>query len=757
MGGMLAPSNVISGSVLSPSPNLSNAAQSGLYSASGGTGIGTAFASANYQLISGYGYTLGPIISQPVNMTQVAGSPFVSSDYPNGVAVSPDGLHVVTFSSTSSLFNVYSRNAVSGVLTQITGSPFVSAAASAKCRFSGDGAHLYVTQKNDTLSVYSRNVATGVLTFAFNYGVSANPIGVCVSSDGNSVYVATSGGGFVYGFSRNIVTGALTPIAGSPYASGVNSWGVDVSPDGKFVACGNSGGARGVYMYSRDTVSGALTSISGSPFYLNVVGQGVKFTPDSSQLICCDALGGAHLHIFAVNVNGNLNALSSSPVACISGNMDIAISRDGTVVCAPSTGGTGTSAYSRDPLTGNLTQFAGSPFANGGVIAYAVEMSPLGDHVILPNANVGGGIGVSRFYTTISAPLLSALFSPSGNPNGSVSINGTLSVTGNATLNGNVIATLPSITGKAGKFLRTDGATTLWDNVSQFTPVAMVANAGSATIVDSGIFMLEVTGVLTATGALTVSITVAADPFVAMVDNKCTGAFPLVWNGTYTMPPGKSLWYWDGIAAFEMISQNVIRAQAIAMVANAASLILYDQANNYVDVSGVLTATGNITTTFPANATQVTFDNVTTGAFALQINAGTYTLPVGKSVWMWNGSVFEIVSSFTSGTWTPNQGAGLTVVGAFGSSGTYSISDGIATVTGFLYGATSIAVNAGGIVCTNMPALCGTITSPGPASTGNFNTGGIFAVGGNSTILFSAMTVAPNAAGLLFTATYVIG
>lgn len=93
--------------------------------------------------------------------------------------------------------------------------------------------------------------------------------------------------------------------------------------------------------------------------------------------------------------------------------------------------------------------------------------------------------------------------------------------------------------------------------------------------------------------------------------------------------------------------------QSITMVANAASLTLSSLYNNYVDVSGTLTAAGQITTTFPTNATQVIFDNSTTGGFALQINAGTYTIPLGKSTWIWDGSVFALVSEIITSTLPP--------------------------------------------------------------------------------------------------------
>jgi hypothetical protein len=92
--------------------------------------------------------------------------------------------------------------------------------------------------------------------------------------------------------------------------------------------------------------------------------------------------------------------------------------------------------------------------------------------------------------------------------------------------------------------------------------------------------------------------------------------------------------------------------QSVVMVANAGTLTLTNLYNNYVDVSGTLTATGQITTTFPANTTQVTFDNTTTN-FLLQINAGAYTIPSGKSVWMWDGAVFAMISEVTASTLPP--------------------------------------------------------------------------------------------------------
>jgi hypothetical protein len=62
------------------------------------------------------------------------------------------------------------------------------------------------------------------------------------------------------------------------------------------------------------------------------------------------------------------------------------------------------------------------------------------------------------------------------------------------------------------------------------------------------------------------------------------------------------------------------------------------------------------------------------------------------------------LDDYEEGTWTPNQGAGLTVVGAFSSTGTYTKIGRQVTIQVVLSGATSIAcAGASGAMCSNLP------------------------------------------------------
>lgn len=67
------------------------------------------------------------------------------------------------------------------------------------------------------------------------------------------------------------------------------------------------------------------------------------------------------------------------------------------------------------------------------------------------------------------------------------------------------------------------------------------------------------------------------------------------------------------------------------------------------------------------------------------------------------GMTSELLNWYEEGTWTPTQGAGLTVVGAFSSNGTYTRIGRQVSIHATLTGATSISVAASSIMCSGAP------------------------------------------------------
>lgn len=69
------------------------------------------------------------------------------------------------------------------------------------------------------------------------------------------------------------------------------------------------------------------------------------------------------------------------------------------------------------------------------------------------------------------------------------------------------------------------------------------------------------------------------------------------------------------------------------------------------------------------------------------------------------GMTSELLNWYEEGTWTPTQGAGITVVGAFSSNGTYTRIGRQVSIVAQLIGATSIEVAASSILCGGVPYL----------------------------------------------------
>jgi 6-phosphogluconolactonase len=79
------------------------------------------------------------------------------------------------------------------------------------------------------------------------------------------VYVANQGSNNISAFSLASPTGALTPVAGSPFAAGNQPSSLAIDPTGAFAYVVNTGSDT-VSVYAIDAAGGALSPISGSPF-----------------------------------------------------------------------------------------------------------------------------------------------------------------------------------------------------------------------------------------------------------------------------------------------------------------------------------------------------------------------------------------------------------------------------------------------------------------------------------------------------------
>ncbi len=242
--------------------------------------------------------------------------------------------------NTVSAFSV----AANGTLTLLSGSPFATGG-------SGSGGGLFASNRVAT-------DAAGKFLFASNVG-----------SSNVSVFTIDAG------------TGALSLVAGSPFATGgsagSNSLSLAVTPDGKFLIAGNWGSSN-LTVFSI-AGSGALAPITGSPFHALSGPAGIKVSPNGKFLAVGEnATNVDQVEMFSIAADGTLSSFGA--FAGGGGNTLAGVDMDcaGNFLYGGEANSTGTivDGYSV-ASNGTLTTLTGSPFIPGvGVNSNVVLLSP---------------------------------------------------------------------------------------------------------------------------------------------------------------------------------------------------------------------------------------------------------------------------------------------------------------------------------------------------------------------------------------------
>jgi hypothetical protein len=133
-----------------------------------------------------------------------------------------------------------------------------------------------------------------------------------------------------------------------------------------------------------------------------------------------------------------------------------------------------------------------------------------------------------------------------------------------------------------------------------------------------------------------------------------------------------------------------------------------------------------------------TADGASSPTERMRITSDAYVrLASGTGGIQFNGdtAAANALDDYEEGTWTPNQGAGLTVVGTFSSVGRYTKVGNLVYVTGYVSGSTSIAIAAGSILCSNLIFTQAIDGCGGNCTNYNVNqTAGLFATGGSTNL-----------------------
>jgi 6-phosphogluconolactonase len=213
--------------------------------------------------VSGFGLQNGAL-------TPVAGSPFSVGVQPASLTFDPNGnfLYVTNFGSNS--VSVFLLDQSSGILSAISGSPFGTAAGPLSLSIDPTDSHAFVANNSaENIASYSLNDTTGALTPVGGSPLAAgsNVEAVTVDPAGRFVYAANAGA------ANQVASYAITPASGiltfqSSSAADALPIGIAIDPSGQFLYAVNFN-SNDVSAYTV-SATGVLTPVAGSPFAAGV-------------------------------------------------------------------------------------------------------------------------------------------------------------------------------------------------------------------------------------------------------------------------------------------------------------------------------------------------------------------------------------------------------------------------------------------------------------------------------------------------------
>ncbi len=231
---------------------------------------------------------------------------------------------------------VYGIDQVTGSLATVTGSPFAVADPIACIQFEPTGKFGYATSVIDGtthLVTFSRDANSGMLTQTNSISLNSTALAVAIDPIGKYLFAATivfanptSTAAQAYGYTINASTGALTPIAGTPFqlpnVTGTFSW----HPSGNFLFMANSNG-QSIDSYSVDRTTGKLSFGSSTATCINPTN--VRFSPNGKFAYTACSMDVAHdansasVETFAVGANGSLTHIGTAPTSDVPSDLSI--------------------------------------------------------------------------------------------------------------------------------------------------------------------------------------------------------------------------------------------------------------------------------------------------------------------------------------------------------------------------------------------------------------------------------------------------
>ncbi|HKM49056.1 MAG TPA: beta-propeller fold lactonase family protein [Terriglobales bacterium] len=304
-----------------------------------------------------------------------AETPQVENSSPTGLALLSSKKFLYTANSranTISIFNVASD----GTLT-LSGTPTPAGGSGPNAMvIDPTGKYMLVTNNlTDNVSVFSIDAGSGALTLVGSpVFANASPTEILIIPSGKFVYVTNPGLGMVTAFTFS--GGVLQQMPTSPVISGAGAFGLAVDGSGRFLYVANPSAPNpslnttgNISGFNIDPNTGALTPMLGSPFNsglstVNSAPTALTLDPFGRFLYATAAGSSDSIWCFTItSTNGQLVPVTDSPFSLAAGGLFVLIDPSGNYFYTGTQTGNGIGGYTYNSSTGAPTVISGSPFS----------------------------------------------------------------------------------------------------------------------------------------------------------------------------------------------------------------------------------------------------------------------------------------------------------------------------------------------------------------------------------------------------------
>ncbi len=235
----------------------------------------------------------------------------------------------------------------------------------------------YVANQKSGISAYSVDPASGALKpiAGSPFPSGANSTAIAAGPDGRFIYVADSYLNAIQVYTVDQTTGALHRLF-AVHPAGSQPGALALHPSGKWLYAANKFSGN-VSAYKINFATGALTEIQGSPFAAGGWSFAIAVDPTGRFAYVADYQGNRIVAFAIDQATGALNAIGSVPAAT---NPDcLAISPNGNMLYAGTIGSSVESiaAFHIDPNTGSLSAGPVLSFPSG-VGTFSLAFDPYG-------------------------------------------------------------------------------------------------------------------------------------------------------------------------------------------------------------------------------------------------------------------------------------------------------------------------------------------------------------------------------------------